>query len=67
MDWKRFKNTGTIMALVGMFGLLANQFGLDIDIQWLDTTADIVCTILVLVGVMNNPNTKGIDTFKKTQ
>ena len=62
----RFKNVGTIMALVGMFGLLANQFGIDIDIEWLDQTADIVCTILVLLGVMNNPATKGLDNpFKK--
>lgn len=61
MDWNRFKNVGTVMALVGMIGLLANQFGLNINIEWLDTTADIVCTILVLLGVMNNPNTKGLD------
>lgn len=61
MDWNRFKNPGTILALVGMLGLLANQFGLDIDLEWLDTTADLVCGILILVGVMNNPTTKGID------
>ena len=60
MDWKRFKNPATIMALVGMIGLLLNQFGLDIDIAWLDTTADMVCGILVIVGILNNPTTKGI-------
>lgn len=62
----RFKNVGTVMALVGMVGLLANQFGLHIDIEWLDQTADLVCGILVLLGIMNNPNTKGLDNpFKK--
>ena len=60
MDWKRFKNPATVMALVGMIGLLLNQFGLDIDIAWLDTTADMVCGILVIVGILNNPTTKGI-------
>jgi len=66
MNLNRFKNVGTVMALVGMVGLLLNQFGLDIDIQWLDQTADLVCGILVLLGILNNPATKGIDNpFKK--
>ena len=66
MKLKELRNFGTVMALVGMFGLLLNQFGINIDIEWLDKTADIVCSILVLLGVMNNPTTKGLDNpFKK--
>lgn len=66
MEFTRFKNVGTVMAIVGTVGLLLNQFGLNIDIEWLDTTADLVCTVLVLLGVMNNPTTKGVDNpFKK--
>lgn len=58
---KRFKNTGTIMSLVGLVGLLLLQFGVNIDIDWLNTTANLVCSILVVLGVCNNPTTKGID------
>ena len=57
----RFKNVGTIMALVGMIGMLLIQFGVKVDIQWLDQTANLVCGILVLLGILNNPNTKGLD------
>ena len=58
---KRLKNPGTVIALVGMVGLLLNQFGVDVDLKWLDTTINLVCSICVLLGVMNNPNTEGID------
>ena len=63
---KRLKNPGTVIALVGMVGLLLNQFGVDVDLKWLDTTINLVCSICVLLGVMNNPNTEGIDNpFKE--
>lgn len=58
---KRFKNVGTIVSLVGLVGLLLVQFGVNIDLNWLDTTVKIVCSILVLLGICNNPNTNGID------
>lgn len=58
---KRFKNVGTITALVGLVGLLVNQFGFQVDIKWLNDTANIVCSILVIVGVCNNPTTNGVD------
>lgn len=61
MKLKELRNFGTIMALVGMFGLLLNQFGINVDIEWLDKTADIACSILVILGVINNPSTKGLD------
>ena len=62
---KRFKNTGTIMSLVGLIGLLLLQFGVKIDLDWLNTTANIVCSILVILGVCNDPTTSGIDFPKK--
>lgn len=63
---KRFKNVGTVMAIVGLLGLLLNQFGINVDVEWLDTTSKIVCSILVLLGIMNNPETGGVDLpFKK--
>ncbi len=62
---KRFKNPATIIALVGTIGLLLNQFGLDVDLVWLDDTIKIFCTILVILGIVNNPESAGVDLPKK--
>jgi len=66
---ERFKNTGTIISLVGFIGLLLNQFGLNVDLQWLNATINIVCSILVILGICNNPHTSGLDipTTKNTE
>ena len=61
---EKFKNTGTILALVGFVGLLLQQFGVKIDIEWLSTTANIVCSILVILGICNTPETPGMDMPK---
>ena len=57
---KRLKNPGTVIGLAGMFGLLLVQFGLDIDLAWLDTTVKIVCAIAAMLGLMNDPTTPGV-------
>lgn len=62
---KRFKNVGTVLSLVGLVGILLNQFGLKVDTEWLNAVAQTVCSILVILGVCNNPDTQGIDTPKK--
>lgn len=59
--FRRFKNTGTIMALVGLVGLLLNQFGTNVDLVWLNDTTNIVCSILIVLGICNNPDTNGVD------
>ncbi|NRY62640.1 hypothetical protein [Clostridium beijerinckii] len=58
---KRFKNTGTIISLLGLMGLLLIQLGFGIDLDWLNKTINIVCSILVVLGICNNPNTTGLD------
>ena len=58
---KRFGNTGTIMSIVGLLGNLLILFGLNIDTVWLNNTALTICNILVLLGIANNPTTKGLD------
>lgn len=58
---KKFKNTGTILSLVGLIGLLLNQLAICIDLDWLNKTINIVCSILVVLGICNNPNTTGLD------
>ena len=63
---KRFKNTGTIISLVGLIGLLLNQFGLQVDIDWINNTTNIICAILVILGICNNPSTNGLDLPKSS-
>jgi len=58
---EKFKNTGTILSLVGLIGLLLIQFGIAVDMEWLKNTANIVCSILVILGICNNPSTSGLD------
>lgn len=58
---KRFKNVGTVISMVSLVGLLLIQFGVTVDMEWLDTTIKLVCAIGVVAGVMNNPETPGVD------
>lgn len=46
---------------MGFVGLLLNQFGINVDLQLLNTTINIVCSILVVLGICNNPHTSGLD------
>lgn len=66
---KRFKNVGTVISVTSLMGLLLVQFGVKVDIEWLDTTIKIVCALGVALGIMNNPETKGLDlpTTKKEE
>lgn len=57
----RLRNPGTLVGLVGMIGLLLVQFGIEVDIEWLDKTIKIICSILFTLGLMNNPTSKGLD------
>ncbi len=67
INWtNRLKNGATLSALIGLLFLLAKQvadiFGVDISDQ-LQTASGIVGTILTLLaylGVITNPNTKGV-------
>ena len=58
---KRFQNVGTILAIVGAIGLILQQFGYKVDMEWLNNTATAVCSLLVLLGIANNPENSGID------
>ena len=58
---KRFQNVGTILAIVGAIGLILQQFGYKVDMEWLNNTATAICSLLVLLGIANNPQNSGID------
>lgn len=61
---KRFKNVGTILSLVGLIGILLIQMGIKVDVEWLNNVAQTICSILVILGVCNNPTESGIDLPK---
>ena len=56
----RLNNRGTIISLVALVVSLLMQFGIDIDSEKIIGIVQTVCSILILLGVMNNPvdNTK---------
>ena len=60
INWKlRFKNKTTLLAIASTVILLIQQLGFKLP----DNIADIVntfLTLLVLVGVINDPTTEGI-------
>ena len=58
---QRFKNTGTIISLIGLIGILLTQLGYTIDLNWLNAITNTICSIFVVLGICNNPNTTGID------
>ena len=51
----RLNNKGTIISLVALIVSLLLQFGVDIDSEKVIGIVQTVCSILILLGVMNNP------------
>ena len=56
----RLNNRGTIISLVALVVSLLLQFGMNIDSEKIMGIVQTICSILILLGVMNNPidNTK---------
>ena len=56
----RLNNKGTIISLVALVVSLLMQFGFNIDSEKILGIVQTICSILILLGVMNNPidNTK---------
>ena len=61
----RLKHPSTIISLVGLIGMLLIQLGVKVDMEWLNNTVQIICSILILLGVVNDPTTEGIYLCKK--
>ena len=61
----KLKNPQITIFLVLQVGMLLMQFGIDVDNEWLNNTMVIICSILVVLGIMNNPNTKGFHPLEE--
>lgn len=51
----RLNNKGTILALAGLGVSLLVQLGLDIDSEKIVGIINTICSILILLGVLNDP------------
>ncbi len=61
----KLKNPQITIFLVLQVGMLLMQFGIDVNNEWLNNTMVIICSILVVLGIMNNPNTKGFHPLEE--
>ena len=65
INWKlRFKNKATLLAIAGTLILLAQQLGLKLPDN-IEDVVNTVLTLLVLLGVVNDPTTAGIKDSNK--
>ena len=51
----RLNNKGTLIALAGLIVSLLVQFGVDIDSEKVITIVQTICSILIILGVLNDP------------
>lgn len=60
INWKlRFTNKTTLLAIIATVILLAQQLGLKLPDN-INDVANTILTLLVLLGVVTDPTTKGI-------
>lgn len=52
---QRLNNSGTVLSLAALIIGLLVQFGLDIDSEKLAGIVQTICSILILLGVLNDP------------
>ncbi|EES47862.1 hypothetical protein NE172_10945 [Clostridium botulinum] len=58
---ERLKNPGTIITLVSLVILVLTTNGVLVDNERVMTTVQAFCSIGVILGVLNNPGTDGVD------
>lgn len=63
---KNILNTGTIISIVSLVILILTTNGVHIDTNKIMVTIKAICSIGVILGVLNNPSTKGLDIPFKT-
>lgn len=51
----RLNNKGTLIALAGLIVSLLVQFGVDIDSEKVISIVQTICSILIILGVLNDP------------
>lgn len=59
--FSRFKNPGTIITLVSLVLLALTTNGVSVDNEKVMTTVKCLCSAGVILGILNNPDTPGLD------
>ena len=63
----KLKNPQITIFLALQIGMLLMQSGVNVNNESLNNTMVIICSILVVLGVMNNPNTKGFNPLEEAK
>lgn len=64
---KRLKNKGTLISIVSACVLILTVNGVKVDNERVMTTVNALCGIGILLGVLNNPTTPGMDNPIETK
>ncbi|MDE7323762.1 MAG: hypothetical protein K2N73_13795 [Lachnospiraceae bacterium] len=64
---KRLKNPATIIGLSGYILTILSTLGFAVDDDAAMTIIQSICAICVLFGILNNPETSGIDLPTKNK
>ena len=64
---ERLKNPATIIGISGYMLTILTALGVGVDNDAVMTVVQSICAICVLLGIMNNPETSGIDIPKKSK
>lgn len=57
----RLRNPATIIGIFGYILTILTTLGIVIDNEMIMTIVQSICAICVLLGILNNPETTGID------
>lgn len=58
---KRLKNSGTVITLASTVILILTTNGVQVDDVRIMNTVKGLCTLAIILGAMNNPETPGLD------
>lgn len=61
---KRLTNPATIIGITGYVITILSTMGIKIDNEAVMTVVNSVCAICILLGILNNPDTDGLDLPK---
>lgn len=56
----KLKNPYTVISITACIVTILNTFGVVMDNTKVDLVIQSVCTIFILLGIMNNPDTNGL-------
>ena len=59
--FKKINNTGSILSIASLAVLILTINGVHVDSQRVMITIKSICSILLVLGVLNNPHTSGLD------